>query len=185
SWRKRKRTRLELFVERPIHKEQALSCHCLLLPAGGECRRQGSILRGVAVNQPGSPPRQRQRHFIRGRIESAAFCLQNRSGRIVAPQQCNLSRTHRRLPALWSGHQGYNTQRAGSPLNSRGQRCTSAASESESSASAVVLALCHGRDRSPRLRCVQSMSRNAGAAPRTQSLNSYVRQGGGRTAVDS
>ena len=30
-------------------------------------------LRGVAVNQPGSTPRQHQRHFTRGRVTSAAF----------------------------------------------------------------------------------------------------------------
>ena len=31
------------------------------------------LLRGVAVNQPGSTPRQHQRHFTRGRLISAAF----------------------------------------------------------------------------------------------------------------
>src|SRR6266851_1481857 len=56
----------------PLHKEQALSCHCLPLSAGGECLRE-RVLRGVAVKQLDSTPRQHQRHFTCGRVISAAF----------------------------------------------------------------------------------------------------------------
>jgi hypothetical protein len=56
-----------------LHKEQALSCHCPHLSAGGECLRERSVLRGVAVNQLDSTPRQHQRHFTRGRVISAAY----------------------------------------------------------------------------------------------------------------
>jgi hypothetical protein len=55
-----------------LHKEQALSCHCLPLSAGGECLRE-RVPRGVAVNQFDSTPRQYQRYFTRGRVKSAAF----------------------------------------------------------------------------------------------------------------
>ena len=58
-------------VPRALHKEQALSCHCLPLPAGGECLPKAN-LRGIAVNQL-DKPLQQQRHFTRGRVISAAF----------------------------------------------------------------------------------------------------------------
>jgi hypothetical protein len=61
----------------PLHDEQALSCHCLALPTGGECLRE-RVLRGLAVNQPDNNPRQHQRHFTRGRVTSAAFLFGNR-----------------------------------------------------------------------------------------------------------
>ena len=38
-----------------MHKEQALSCHCLTLSAGGECLRE-RVLRGIAVNQLDNTP---------------------------------------------------------------------------------------------------------------------------------
>jgi len=55
-----------------LPENRALSCYCSADPAGGECLRE-RVLRGVAVNQLDSTPRQHQRHFTRGRVISAAY----------------------------------------------------------------------------------------------------------------
>ena len=74
-----------LYIERPpqSHPQTGMLPHCTKnrhfraiaypYPRAENACRQGSILRGVAVNQPGSTPRQHKRHFTRGPVMSAAF----------------------------------------------------------------------------------------------------------------
>src|SRR6266849_2823039 len=75
----------------PLHKEQALSCHCLPLSAGGECLRE-RVLRGVAVNQLDSTPRQHQHQFTSGRVTSAAFFLPEPLGAHSRSSDCPAAR---------------------------------------------------------------------------------------------
>lgn len=186
-----------------LHKEQALSCHCLLLSASGECRRQGSILRGVAVNQPGSPPRQHQRHFTRGRIKSAAFSLTRIiQGAAIPPRAARQNprpTPHERL-ATYPCKDPRSIRRSGKPSEPQchGWRSIPLAFRS---GLAVVHVLRIPNHPNSRILAVHDpmQARKAGggfsrdsyrsgwrdrAAPKTQSLNSHVRQGGGLLRVN-